>query len=103
MPLSDHGRLVPGLAKEVAEVARERAPSSERPFSLLGAFHGEADSLVLFLMGGPDAPERMEIFREFLTAVLDGRTFDAAATAKYFGFDSPSQLFAARDRWLLQD
>jgi hypothetical protein len=94
LELADFGSMVRLVAK--------RAPRPEEPLSLVSVFYAHAESLVLFLSeDGTDAERaRRAAFGKWLEGVLDGKTTDAASTAKAFGFESPEALFAARDAWL---
>lgn len=86
---------------EAARIVAERAPCSERPFTMLAAFHRHAEGLVMYLLDeDPAADARRAAFRAWLGRALDGAETGASATAAALGFESPDALMAARDAWL---
>jgi hypothetical protein len=96
------GEVVLSLATypDVVRHARSEALCDERSDVFLPVFHGQADTLVMFLSDTTDGDERREALHRFLAATVAGYTYDGDATAQVFGYDDVAGLMAARDAWL---
>lgn len=88
---------------DVVRHARSQAPCEERPDAFLPVFHGQADTLLMFLADTADGTARRDAMREFLKSTLEGESPDPEGTARALGFADVEAMFAARDAWLDAD
>lgn len=99
-PIGAEDLLQLGSLREMARAVAARAPSEQRPYSLVPVFHAHAESLVMFLMEEHPGCYHRAAFREWLDRSLAGEAMDAVETAAFLGFAGPEDLLAARDAWL---
>jgi hypothetical protein len=85
---------------EMARHAVAEAPCDERPLAMLPAFHGQASSLVRFLLEEEGEGARRDAFRALLASCLGGAAPAPAAVPAALGFEDAEALFSARDAWM---